>query len=100
MKQANTIGADKYFHSKANCEAAQHGVEGAIVADVISNAREFLDFPKNKYIKKMSNKEILKDFAQDQYANHYGRLQGLKNPNDDCRIMVDKFRPNGLDKKY
>lgn len=100
MKEANTIGADKYFHSKANCEAAQQGAEGAIIADVISNARELLDFPKNKYIKKMSNKEILKDYIEDQFANHYGRLRGLKNPNSDCRIMVERFRPKGLDSKY
>ena len=28
MRQANTIGADKYFHRKANCEAAGRGLGG------------------------------------------------------------------------
>lgn len=28
MRDANTIGADKYFHCKANCSASQRGVSG------------------------------------------------------------------------
>lgn len=44
--------------------------------------------------------EIIEDYRKDHHANLYGRLQGLQNPNTDCKILVDKFRPNGLNKKY
>ena len=37
MKDANTIGADKYFHSKANCDGAKRGELGAKVAKGISD---------------------------------------------------------------
>jgi len=40
MKKANTIGADKYFHCMANCEAARRGPGGVLAAQVISNLRE------------------------------------------------------------
>lgn len=43
MKNANTIGADKYFHSKANCDAAKRGLLGAIIATAISDLRELTD---------------------------------------------------------
>jgi hypothetical protein len=35
MKEANTIGADKYFHSRGNYDAAQHGTGGRHAARVI-----------------------------------------------------------------
>lgn len=28
MRKANTIGGDKYFHCKANCEASRRGAAG------------------------------------------------------------------------
>ena len=50
MKEANTIGADKYFRSKANCEALQLGDFGEITVKSISDLREFIDFLKNREI--------------------------------------------------
>ena len=35
MRDANTIGADKYFHSKANYEAANRGTGGRHAAALI-----------------------------------------------------------------
>ena len=32
MQNANTIGADKYFHAKANLESAQRGIVGSMFA--------------------------------------------------------------------
>lgn len=48
----------------------------------------------------MTNKEIIDDYYSDQYANNYGRIQGLQNKNTSCRILVNKYRPNGLGNKY
>lgn len=100
MKEANTIGADKYFHSKANCDGSQRGELGAEVAKGISDLREYADSFKNVYIKGMTEAESAKDSAEDQEANEYGREQGRQNPGDYCGDMVDIFRPNGLPPQY
>ena len=100
MKEANTIGADKYFHSKANCEASQLGDFGEITAKGISDLREFTDSFKNVYIKGMTEIESTKDSADDEEANKYGRSQGKNNPNENCGDLVEIYRPNGLPEKY
>lgn len=105
IKEANTKLSDKYFHAKANCQAAQRGQAGADIARGLSDLRENTDLIKNQYKKKkdgtkMKPSEIIEDYRDDHYANLYGRLQGLQNPNTDCRILVDKYRPKGLNKKY
>jgi len=105
IKEANTKNADKYFHAKANCQASQYGEKGADIARKLSNLREDTDLQKNKYKKKkdgtkMTPSEIMEDYRKDHCANMYGRLQGLKNKEDDCRILVDKYRPKGLSSKY
>lgn len=40
MRDANTIGADKFFHCKASCEASQRGPIGGRTAEAISDTRE------------------------------------------------------------
>lgn len=40
MREANYIGADKYFHARGNYDAARRGPGGAWAAKVISDARE------------------------------------------------------------
>lgn len=105
LREANTKNADKYFHAKANCEAAQYGKTGAGVGKILSDIRENTDLIKNKYKKKkngarMTNEEILADYIEDQDANTYGRLKGLQNPQGECKILINKYRPNGLNDKY
>lgn len=100
MKEANTIRGDKYFHAKANCQGAQRGELGAIVARGICALREFTDQFSNVFKKGMSLYESLIDSYEDFEANQYGREQGRNNPNADSRILVDKYRPNGLPDKY
>jgi len=100
MKIANTKKADKYFHSKANCEAAQLGNVGEITAQAISDLREFTDSFKNVCAKKMAIKDSLKDIKEDQEANKYGRRQGSANLYHSCRDLVEIYRPNGLPTKY
>ena len=100
MKEANTIGADKYFHSKANCDGSKRGELGATVAKAISDFREFTDLFKNVLLKGMTIAESLEDSKTDQEANEYGREQGRKYPNQDSRESVKIYRPNGLPERY
>lgn len=92
MRDANTIGADKYFHCKANCEAAQVSDIGSSVAKTISDTREWVD----QNIK--GDPETASQ--QDQQANYYGREQGSDNLSKLCTDICQPFRPNGLDSKY
>ncbi|KAM4846993.1 serum amyloid A-5 protein-like [Thomomys bottae] len=81
MKEANWIGADKYFHARGNYDAAQRGPGGAWAAEVISDAREnFQGFLSRGH----------EDVAEDQKANQWGRSG--QDPNH--------FRPSGLPDKY
>lgn len=100
MRDANTKKADKYFHSKANCEGAQRGEYGKIIAKGISDLREFTDLFKNITIKGMTIKQTLQDKKEDDEANVYGRNQGEKHPDIDSRVLVDIYRPNGLPDRY
>lgn len=49
MREANTIGGDKYFHCVANCQAAQRGSVGAATASFLSNLREWLDLNRPEF---------------------------------------------------
>lgn len=99
-REANVRNSDKYFHSKANCEATQRGTTGKKMAELLSNSRELYDYHKKTKLQKQSKEDVLKDSKEDQEANEYGRKQALKNPNVNCKILVNKYRVNGLGKKY
>ena len=93
IKEANTKNADKYFHAKANCQAAQYGEKGADIAQKLSDIREDTDLLKNKYKTKkdgtkMSKEERIDDYISDKFANLYGRKKGFQNPNIDCKILI------------
>ncbi len=92
MRDANTVGADKYFHAKANCEASQRGSNGEATAEVISDARETVD----GHIKRDPDDAVIAD----QRANRAGRAAGRTNPSGNCAELVNSFRPNGLSEKY
>lgn len=105
MVDSNNRESDHFFHAKAGCQAAQRDEKEAQMAKRIGDIREDLDLIKNKYKKKkdgtkMTTEEVIKDYMKDQAANYYGRAQGAKNKNGNCSVLVDKYRPNGLDKKY
>jgi RHS repeat-associated protein len=93
MRDANTIGADKYFHCKANCEASKRGTFGEAMAVCISDSREFFDqrWPKN---------DPAAASAADQIANHHGRNSIKNNPKNSCEEICSLFRPKSLPKKY
>ncbi len=92
MRQANWIGADKYFHCKANCEAAQRGPGGEDAACTISDTREWWDQNIKGY--------PASDSAADQIANRHGRGQGVMNPGGSCAAACAPFRPAGLPPQY
>ncbi len=89
MIEANTIGADKYFHCLANCEASKRGIVGRGVAYFLSEAREFTD-----QIRKGDTKE---QCDADRSANNWGRSCPA---DQSCKERCSKFRPTGLDPKY
>lgn len=91
MKEANHIGADKYFHAKANYEAAKRGPAGAKTAELLSNVREGIDIVKSTLTYGGPPfKTIVKDSQKDQEANRHGRNGG--DPNF--------YRPPKLPLKY
>ena len=87
MRDANTIGADKFFHCKANCEASQRGAEGKAAATVISDTREFVDQNVKGDPKSASD--------ADQAANAFGRAQG-SNSSQACSTSCSPLAPRGL----
>lgn len=90
MRSANTIGADKYFHCKANCEASQRGDAGREVARILSNGREFLDqcFGGSQAAS-----------SADQFANLIGRVNGSMSGRS-CRNLCSAVRPRMLKSSY
>lgn len=109
MRAANTIGADKYFHCRANCEASSRGEAGRTVAERISNAREIVDH--------RIRGDSPQSSQQDQAANVAGRnagdvvrqstargeangALGRSQAEDQCRVRCNPFRPIGLDRRY
>ncbi|XP_007953809.1 serum amyloid A-2 protein-like [Orycteropus afer afer] len=89
MREANYIGADKYFHARGNYDAAQRGPGGAWAARVISDARENSQRVTDLF-KYGDSGHGAEDSRADQAANEWGRSG--KDPNH--------FRPDGLPDKY
>lgn len=100
MRDADTHGADKYFHAKANCEAAQRGVVGEMIAKAIGDLREFVDSYKNIYIKKYTIEESLKDIQEDLEANQEGRDLGRQYPTENPYELLKHRIPNGFPDRY
>ncbi len=89
MRDANTKGADKYFHCKANCEAAQRGQPGKDAACNASNAREKFD--------QVVKGDPASASAADQIANVFGRNNA---GSGSCSQVCSGFSPNGLSPGY
>jgi hypothetical protein len=90
MREANFIGADKYFHCKANFEAASEGPGGVFFAEHFSNLREVWDQNIKGYPRW--------DSVSDQEANQWGRDQ-VGEALEPCKAC-EKYRPDGLPDKY
>jgi hypothetical protein len=86
MRTANTIGADKYFHCTANCQATNRGDGGWNAARFISETRELTDY----HIKG----DPLNACNEDRVANIQGQRGG------ECRGTCNGFRPLYLDEQW
>ncbi|OWF44330.1 serum amyloid A-5 protein-like [Mizuhopecten yessoensis] len=82
MRRANWRNSDKYFHARANYDAARHGPGGRWAARVISDARE-------NWQGGVSGRGA-EDTRADQEANEWGRNGG--DPN--------RYRPRDLPDQY
>lgn len=88
---------DKYYHSKANCEATQEmGILGEKSAKFLSNQKEKFDQWHNMYARshKVTVEEAIADSERDQVANRLGRERGRKYPYCDCSILMHDLLPN------
>ncbi|KAM6943448.1 serum amyloid A [Xenentodon cancila] len=81
LKKANWINSDKYFHARGNYDAAQRGAGGRWAAEILSDAREWVNGKSG---------QGPEDTRADQEANRWGRAGG--NPNH--------YRPAGLPDRY
>jgi RHS repeat-associated protein len=97
MRSAWWKGADKYFHCKGNCQAAQRGPGGQDASCAISNGREWWDQNIKSLWNPASNAA---DSATDQVANRYGRAGGSDYPGKPCEQICAPFRPSGLPAQY
>ncbi len=91
MRAANTIGADKYFHCKANCDAVRQGPGSSGMAKFVSDLRELYGRLKG---------DPPSDEQADREANRLGREQGIMQPEKPCEEICEVQRPRGLQDEY
>ena len=89
MRNANTIGADKFFHCMANCQASQRGPGGFDASRFFGEGREYFD----EYLKRDSRSACDADRA----ANQQGRNA---EPWQSCQNVCGTLRPSGLGSGY
>ena len=89
MKEANTIGADRYFHCMANCEATKRGQGGRDMSSVISEGREQFD--------ELIKRDPPQECAADRLANDEGRGA---TPGESCPSRCAGLRPSTLDPRF
>lgn len=98
MREADTIGADKYFHCKANYQATKRGWDGFAVAGFVSNVREAVELITNPF--KMGVAETAKDTIRDQKANMHGRNSARFGDFSSAEEACAIYRPEALSDKY
>ena len=92
MRDAQTPGADRYFHCMANCQAAKRGSVAYGTSIVLSELKEAHD----QYVKGYP----ASDSDADRAANAAGRCTASQSPGTDCKSICDAFRPPSLDPRY
>jgi len=100
MKDADTYGADKYFHARANYNAAQQGIVGSVVAKIISDLREWTDNYRNINEKGYDSAFSIKDINEDQQANEEGCELGRRFPTSPAYEKLKHLMPKGFPERY
>lgn len=94
--EGNVPEADKYYHAKANCQAAQLGITGSAIAEGLANLKEFLDFFHYTVGERKTIQETLEMSAKDQEANEAGREAGRENPTEEPEDILRDWIPENL----
>ena len=84
----------EYYHTKANCEAAQLGDVGAEVAEMLGYLREYLDFIKEFIFYGYTLQKTFEDMIHDLEVNEAGRKLGKEHPNEPPEVIIKK--PDGM----
>ena len=92
MRDANTHGADRYFHAKANARAAQQGNTGYATAYILSKGREIVQVAYNKIFHYNEFEKYWLDTKEDIKANEKGREIGYANKNASSEEIDYKIR--------
>ena len=86
---------DKFYHSKANCEATQElGIVGKEIATALSDFKEIYDQYTYVHTHKVTIEEAIADSERDQAANRLGRERGRKYPYCDCATLMHDLLPD------
>ena len=91
-------GSAEYYHTKANCQAAQLGKVGEKTAAILGYLREMGDFPKEVIWKGYDMYKAFNNSLYDLKINEQGRKLGRENPDKDINDILEK--PKGLPQKY
>lgn len=93
--QLNESEMDKFYHSKANCEATQEmGIMGKKYATLLSDLKEKYDQYTYVHTHKVTVEEAIADSERDQVANRLGRERGRKYPYCKCSILMHDLLPD------
>jgi len=85
-------GVDKYFHCKANCEAAQLGYLAEAI--LLSDAKEAFDLTVDNWF--LGGHHTEKDSTEDQLANRQGRASASVYQSAPCTELCAIYRPHWL----
>ena len=99
MKRDNIVGADDYFHCKANYEAADRGDWGRSTATWLGNKKEDFDYYRNQ-IRGLSPMEASIDKIHDRKVNEIGRQRAQSGLYSNSRKACNSFRVKEINEKY
>ena len=92
MREANTIGADKYFHCIGMCEATRASGNPNMV-EALARIREIIDNIKNRIV----GHNTALEQAADSFADMEANRQGINcPPTESCECCCQGYKVKGL----
>jgi hypothetical protein len=89
---------DKYFHCKANCEAAKLGCLAESV--LLSDVKEWYGLKIDNLRRDEQHKHTPEGSRQEQLANRFGRARGSMEPSVSCGDSCAHYRPDWLPERF